>query len=171
MYQKGELIIYGGEGVCRVEGIGPITLSGKQTEKVYYTLSPLFREGTVYTPVDTTVFMRPIISKEEAHTLIKQIPSIQADIYENRNLRFLNEHYQSYLQSHDCADLVQLIKAVYAKKQSAVEKGKKIGQTDARYMKRAEDMLHSELAVALGIDREQVVEYIDETIKENEKNA
>lgn len=164
MYQKGELIIYGGEGVCRVEEIGPITLSGKQTEKIYYTLSPLFREGTVYTPVDTSVFMRPIISKAEAEDLIRQMPSIQAEIYENRNLRFLNEHYQSYLQSHDCTDLAQLIKAVYAKKQYVAKNGKKIGQTDARYMKRAEDMLYSELAVALGIERDQVLTYIEQTV-------
>lgn len=165
MYQKGELIIYGGEGVCKVEEIGPITLNGKPSEKEYYTLSPLFHDGVVYTPVDTKVFMRPVISKKEAQALIKQLPSIKAEIYENRNLRFLNEHYQSYLQSHDCADLVQLIKAVYAKKEYVLQKGKKIGQIDEKYMKRAEDALYSELSVALGIERHQVLDYIEKALK------
>ncbi len=164
MYQKGDLVIYGGEGVCKVEAIGPITLAGKQSEKEYYTLSPLFHEGVVYTPVDTKVFMRPVISKEEAHALIQQLPSIKAEVYENRNLRFLNEHYQSYLQSHDCTDLAQLIKAVYAKRQYAAQNGKKIGQIDEKYMKRAEDMLYSELAVALGIERNQVLAYIEQVL-------
>lgn len=35
-----------------------------------------------------------------------------------------------------------------------IERGKKLGLVDERYMKRAEEMLHGELAVALGMTRE-----------------
>ena len=50
---------------------------------------------------------------------------------------------------------MQLIKGIY-------EKGKhaKLGVVDQRYMKRAEDLLYGELAVALGIERDEVLPYI-----------
>ena len=59
MYAAGELVVYGGEGVCRVEGVGAPSLPGMDKTRLYYTLSPLYRSGQVMTPVDTQVLMRP----------------------------------------------------------------------------------------------------------------
>lgn len=160
MYSKGDLIIYSGEGVCRVENVGPIDLSGANKSKLYYTLQPVYREGKFFIPVDTSVFMRSVISHEEADTLIRRIPEIQGEVYENRNLRMLNEHYQTLLQSHDCEDMLQLIKAVYTKQKENLAMGKKPGLVDERYMKRAEDILYGELAVALDIPKDSVLDYI-----------
>ena len=104
--------------------------------------------------------MRPIITREQAEALIRRIPEIEGEVYENRNLRMLNEHYQSLLQSHDCEDMLQLIKAVYTKQQDNLAQGKKTGLVDERYMKRAEDILYGELAVALDIPKQNVPDYI-----------
>ena len=41
MYQPGDLIIYGGEGVCRVESVGPLALSDVKSDQLYYPLQPL----------------------------------------------------------------------------------------------------------------------------------
>lgn len=51
MFAAGDLVVYGGEGVCRVESIGPSGLAYDGGDKVYYHLSPLYRGGTVMTPV------------------------------------------------------------------------------------------------------------------------
>ncbi|MGM9521440.1 MAG: CarD family transcriptional regulator [Oscillospiraceae bacterium] len=168
MFAVGDLIIYGGEGVCKVESIGAPLVSGANKDRLYYTLSPLYRTGRVFAPVDSPVFMRPVISRQEAIDLIRQIPSIRAEVYENRNLRFLTEHYQETMQSHNCSDLVKLIKDVYLKRQNANEKGKKLGQIDERFMRRAEDMLYSELAVALELPKDDVCGYIAEAVKKME---
>lgn len=160
MYSTGDLIIYSGEGVCRVERVGPLEMSGASKTKPYYTLQPLYREGKIFIPVDTTIFMRPIISHEEADALIRRIPEIESEVYDNRNLRMLNEHYQALLQTHDCEDMLQLIKAVYTKQQENLAHGKKPGLVDERYMKRAEEILYGELAVALDIPRDSVLDYI-----------
>ncbi len=165
MYDVGDLIIYGSEGVCRVESVGAAPVSGADKGRLYYTLSPLYRTGHVFTPVDSGVFMRPVISRQEALDLIKQIPDIEGEIYETRNLRFLTEHYQECFQSHKCYDLVKLIKDVYLKRKCAIAKGKKLGQIDERFMKRAEDMLYGELAVALGIPKDDVSGYIAESVE------
>ncbi|MBO5340966.1 MAG: CarD family transcriptional regulator [Oscillospiraceae bacterium] len=164
MYQPGELIIYNGEGVCRVDCVGPVDLSGANKNKLYYTLQPVYREGKIYIPVDSPVFMRPVITKAEAETLIRRLPEIPGEIYENRNLRMLNEHYQELMQTHDCEDMFQLIKAVYAKQREMQAQGRKPGLVDERYMKRAEDILYGELAIALDIQKSSVPDYISSVL-------
>ena len=166
MYEIGALIVYGGEGVCRVEEIGVPKLSGVNKDRQYYTLKPLYRGGVIYAPVDTKVFMRPVITRDEAEALIEKIPTIEPEIYENSNLRFLNEHYQAQLQNYSCETLLKLIHSTRAKRELMISRGKKLGLVDERYMKRAEDMLHGEFAVALEMDRGDVAEYIRSRVEE-----
>ncbi len=164
MFDMGAYIIYGGEGVCVVEDIGCPNVSGANKDRLYYTLSPLYRTGKVFAPVDTPVFMRPVISREEAIDLIRSIPSVNGELYESMNLRFLTEHYQKAIQRYECIGLVKLIKDVVEKRRNAAAHGKKLGQIDERFMKRAEDMLYGELAVALDMDREQVGDYVKNAV-------
>lgn len=161
MYQIGEMIIYGGEGVCRVEAVGPLAMSGIKGSKHYYTLAPLYREGKIYAPVDTNVFMRPILSRAEAEELIRHIPDIQAAACTERNPRLLGEYYQEMIRSRSCVSMVRLIKTAYMKRQARQARGSKPGQVDERYMKRAEELLYGELAVALDIPRDEVGGQID----------
>lgn len=168
MYEVGDLIMYGGEGVCRVEEIGCPDIPSIDHERTYYTLSPLYRDGRTYAPVDTKVFMRPVISYDEAQALISRIPGINPNACEEGNLRMLTEHYEEHFKTRDCADLVQLIKTVYIKRKTALENKKKLGLVDERYMKRAEDMLYGELAVALDIPRDDVRDYIAHRITDFE---
>ena len=165
MYQPGDLIVYGGEGVCRVEAIGPLKLSDMKSDKLYYTLQPVYRTGTVFAPVAGKVFMRPIISREQAEALVRSIPQVQEQHLDSRNLRATGEYYQKMLSSHDGADLVQLIKTIYCKRQTAQAAGRKGGQVDERYRKRAEETLYGELAVALDIPKDSVEDYIKEIIE------
>ncbi|MBQ1839421.1 MAG: CarD family transcriptional regulator [Ruminococcus sp.] len=164
MYQIGDLIVYGGEGVCRVEEIGVPKISGVNKQRQYYTLSPLYRAGKVFAPVDAKVFMRPVITHDEAVALIHEIPDMEPTVYENSNLRFLNEYYQTHLQNYTCEGLLQLIRNTHAKRELMLSRGKKLGLVDERYMKRAQDMLHGEFAVALGIERSEVAQYIADTL-------
>jgi len=170
MYQIGDVIVYGGEGVCRVDAIGVPDIPSISKERLYYTLSPFYRDGIIFSPVDTTVFMRPVITYEEVQHLIMQIPEIRTNMLceNHRSIRMLSDHYAALLQTHDCAALLQLIKTVYKKRQVVTENGKKLGTTDERYLKRAEEMLYSEFAVALGIPKDDVKSYIEDTVKKLE---
>ena len=164
MYQPGDRIIYGSTGVCRVEEITTPDFE-KDKSRLYYALDPVYQDGMIYTPVDTKVFMRPIITKEEAHALIDQIPTMQTEAYHNSVLRELEEHYNTYLKSHDCGDLLELGRSIYIKKQELLSQHRKFGAVDERFMKRAEDLLYGELAVALDIDKNQVEIYIAERVE------
>ena len=156
LYQAGDYIIYGSEGVCKVEAVGHPDVSMADASREYYTLSPVYRGGCNYIPVDSKVFMRPVISREEALALVEHAAEIEVNHYENCNLREINDHYTAMLQSHACKSLVQLVKTVYQKREALLENGKKLGQIDERYMKRAEELLYGELAVALEMEREAV---------------
>ena len=103
---------------------------------------------------------------EQAEALVRSIPQVQERHLDSRNLRAAGEYYQKMLSSHDCADLVQLIKTIYSKQQSAQAAGRKGGQVDERYRKRAEETLYGELAVALDIPKDSVEEYIKKIIEE-----
>ena len=78
MFQKGDLIVYGNMGVCRVEAVeAPAGLPGAGEKKLYYKLDPVYETGTGYIPVDAKVFMRPILTHAQAEALIGRIPEIE----------------------------------------------------------------------------------------------
>ena len=92
MYSIGDKIIYGENGVCTVEKIEPLVMSGAPKDKLYYYLSPL----------------------------------------------------------------VAIVKGL---RQRMDERKTKSSRAEAT-MKRAKDMLHGELSVALDMDLDEVEEYI-----------
>jgi len=166
MFEKGEYIIYGNSGVCRVEDVSiPDPDSMGDGKTLYYTLTPIRDSGRIYIPVKTSKFMRPVITKEQALELVAQIPSIEKDEYESHDHRMLAEHYKRSIESHDCADLVQMIKTIYLKNEDLAHRGKRASNTDMQYMKRAEDLLHSELAVALEIPFSEVEAFIAQKLE------
>lgn len=167
MYSVGELIMYGGTGVCRVEEIETSRLRFDAPERTYYVLKPLYQAGTIKIPVDTQVFMRPLISRDEANELIDRMPEVEAKPYHDRNFTQLAAYYEKCLSSHDCEDVVTLLISIYEKKRAAESQRRKFGQVDARFMKRAESLLYGELAVALDIPVDSVQEYIRNRIEGN----
>lgn len=164
MYQVGDIVVYGSKGVFRIDHIGIPDIEWLNADRPYYTLSPLYREEKVFTPVDTSVFMRPIMTKNEADDFILQIPDIHAEEFECKNPHVLQSYYQTALESHDRLALVKIIKKTHEKKLHAERSGKKMAQIDEKYMKKAENILHEELAAALDIEKESVADYIKEQI-------
>lgn len=161
MFEKNQLVVYGGTGVCRVRDITTPNISIAQRGQLYYVLEPLYQAGTIYTPVDSDkVSMREVISKEEAEHLIDLIPGMRAQAFTSSSVQQLAEHYGQSLQAHDCESLIELVMSIYAKKRSAESQKRRFGQVDASFMKRAEDLLYGEFSVALGIPKDTVGDYI-----------
>lgn len=165
MYKVGDLLLYGSTGVCRVEELKEQVFPTTGEKRLYYVLKPLYKDCTISTPVDSDrVFIRPIISREEAEQVIARIPQIHAQAYHSRVTRELSEHYDAILKSHDCDSLVELTMSIYIKKQELLQQKRKFGSVDERFLKRAEELLFGELAAALDIPRDQVQKYIEERV-------
>lgn len=172
MYQIGELIVYGATGVCRVTEIVAKKFSRTDPEKIYYILTPLYQAGTITTPIENgKIFTRPVITRDEAISLIDEIPHIHVEAYHNPNLQQLENHYKAALESHDCIDLLRLTMSTYRKKREREEAKLKFGAVDRRYMERAENLLFGELAVALNIERDDVQAFIENRLQMSAKSA
>lgn len=166
MYSIGEKIMYGGTGVCIVEGIAEVKLSGLDKPRPYYVLRPMYQSGTIQVPVDNLkVPIRPVMTRSEAEALVDGIPEIEPVICYEKNLSALRNHYQQQLSTFDCRDLIRMTKSIYAKKKEVESRQKKIGMTDEKFLRRAEDLLFGELAVALGITRDDVPAYISSRLE------
>ena len=160
MFNIGDLIIYGNAGVCRVTEIGKPPLSGVPDDQEYYTLTPYYADNSViFTPCNNQkVVMRPIVSRDQADALIKQIPSIGCLGITDEKKR--EECYKDIIRSCDPEKFVSIIKTIYQRKQQRLSEGKKVTASDEKYFQMAEDKLYGELAVVLGIDKNAVREYI-----------
>lgn len=165
MFQVGEFIVYENRGVCKVEGITKMSLPGAKKEQEYYELKPVFEDsGRIYSAVDNgKVVMRQMLTKKEAVSLIDEIPQIPEMRIGDEKQRELK--YKEAVRSCDCRQLISVIKTLYIRRQSRMEQGKKATNTDERYFKKAEDTLHGELAVALGLEKSQMGEYISSRLE------
>lgn len=164
MFQVNDIVVYGRHGVCRITDIGTISISMADRHKLYYTLKPLFgHDAVIYVPVDHEgSVMRPVMTKEEAQELIREIPDIECVWSVNERER--EAQYKEALRTCDGRELVKIIKLLYQRKQIRVRQGKKMTAVDERYFHQAEERLYEELAYALNIARETVETYITDNI-------
>lgn len=168
MYHAGEIIIYSSEGACRVESIERMAVSGINEEKLYYNLNPIYHVGNIFVPIDTKMFMRPVIKPEEARHLISLIPTIKVSIPVTQNRRALEEQYNGFIRTHDCIDLLRVLKTIYFKGLAAIQEKKKLGAIDERFKKKAEDLLFGEFALALNMTKDDVKQSIALKIQETD---
>ena len=72
MFEIGEYVVCGNNGVCLIQEITTLRMSGVDQNRKYYILKPVYSAGsTIYVPVDALQSsMRRILSKEEATVLL-----------------------------------------------------------------------------------------------------
>lgn len=165
MFSVGELVMYGQIGVCRIQEIAVPSFCDPGENRQYYVLEPLHQNGTVFVPVDAKVSIRRVINKQEADRLIDLIPTMARQDFDGASLQELKQHYADALRSQDCGDLIELIISIYDKKQRRIQNNQKVGSIDEDAMRRAEELLYSELAVALDLPGDQVQKYIAARVK------
>jgi len=163
MFAVGEKIVYGENGVCTVEKIEPLTMQGASKDKLYYHLSPLIGTGTYFAPVDSGAYMRPVMSRQEAEALIDAMPGIAPAICYDNRFNHVDAFYKELFRQHSCEALVAIVKGLRSRMSERKTRSSRAEAT----MKRARDMLHGELSVALDLDLAEVEGYIVSRIGEN----
>ena len=160
MFTVGDKIIYGENGVCTVEKIEPLAISGSSRDKLYYHLKPLIGSGTYFTPVDSGAYMRPVMSREQAEALIDAMPGIAPAICEDNRFNHVDAYYKELFRLHSCEALVAIVKGLRSRMAARKSRSSRAEAT----MKRARDMLHGELSVALDLPLSEVEGYIQSRI-------
>jgi len=164
VFEKGEYVVAGNKGVCTVDDITTLNISGVDQERQYYILKPVYVPGsTVYLPVDTAEeSMRRVLSREAADELIAEIPEIPVLAITDDKL--LEQEYRGCMKSNSCIELVKVIKTIYLRKQTRLAAGRKVTALDTKYFRMAVDTLYGELAISLGVPKEKVEACVMEEI-------
>jgi len=164
MYNIGDMFIYGTSGVCKIADIQKEDFDGK--EKTYYILTPVTDlKSTIFVPVDNEYLvskMKELLSEEEIMELIKSIPLQNTVWIENINLR--KEKYKKIIGSADRAELLSLLKTLYERKKELTQTGKNLSVYDERFLHQAQKIIHSEIALVLQMQMEEVEPFILKTI-------
>ncbi len=160
MYKVGDYIMHKRE-VCVIKSIREKFFKGKD----YYSISPVNDESLVINvPIDSPV-INEIMSLDDANKVIENIPSVEII---NSNEKNYENIYKELLETNDLLDLVKIIKTTYLRNKNRIENGKKIGDRDDAYFKKAEKLLYTSLGVSIGKSYDDCREYVINKIREKE---
>ena len=164
MFQKGEYIVYGHQGICLVEDITHLGISGADKEKLYYVLVPLHIKGShIYYPIDReNANARELMTREEAEELVREIPELPELAVIMDKLR--EDSYKKALYSGDSRQWMSMVKTLQLRRKDRQANGKRIASVDERYQKMVEEALCGELAFVLGKTKQELKQVLTSQI-------
>jgi len=159
-FNKGDFVVYGSSGVCKIEEIGDITF-GKLTQ-CYYTLRPIADQSSLtYVPCDNealTAKLRFVLSKEEIEEILQLHLDSSVSWDNDRKVRLAL--FRDILAGGDPAALLALIRCIMLKRIELEADNRKLSLSDSETLRAAMFSINSEFAFALGIERHEVEDYI-----------
>ena len=167
MYNIGDLLFYGTNGVCRVSEICASPFDSNDTRS-FYKLTPIAENTTlvIYTPVDNTqIVMRALISKEEAQALLARIGSIEQVAVAVEKHR--KDAYRETIREGNPEGYVKIIKTVRARREMFKRTRRRVPDMDNDFEHTSKTCLYGELSTVLGISREEIHRIVTESITES----
>lgn len=164
MFDVGEYIVYGQNGICRIEDITHPDISGYDDDRLYYVLVPeKSRDSRLFCPIDNTkVVLRKIVTAQEAMEAIGEADRMEPLRVSNDRMR--DECYKNVMKSCELKQWIQIIKTLLIRKKEREAVGKKITATDERYLNAAQEVLFTEVAIATGKDKDEVKDLVFDAI-------
>ena len=151
MYGIGEHVIHPGQGVCTVVGFkedGPqpmMILEAKKGHARTRMLYPLSQEDRLH----------PCISADEAKSLIDGYDELECDDFTERNSSLEEAYFKQQLKL-GAPETVRVAKTMHHRIRDAEARDKKPSSYYARVLKEARRRSLEELAIALGIEEDEV---------------
>ena len=166
-----EYVVYGSEGVCRVEQIGHPNIAGLDSTKEYYTLMPVYKSGRIYAPIDSLIPMRPAMDAETAKELISEMPHMPSRLDVPPDSKEAAAFYKSLVRTYECRKLISIVKHVQRKQRELACVKKNVSAADMKFMKIARDMICGELGFSLGVSPKDVRERLESRCRERLADA
>lgn len=164
MFTKGDVVSYGTTGVCKIEGECENKVKGEL--KKYLVLKPVYQKNsTVYVPLDNeelTSRLKRLLTYDEINEIIEKMPSDDNDWILNDNERI--EFFRETLKGGDREKLVRMVRMLYLHRNTQNEIGRKLHASDDHFLKDAEKLVFDEFALVLGIEPDEVVDFINKKI-------
>lgn len=169
MFQKGDYVVKVNEGICKIEDIVQLDMAGVAAEDRYYLMIPIKDQNArLYTYTENAQnTCRPVMTAQDAWDVIDKIPHMEQTWISEEKRRELE--YKKAISSNDPTQLIGIIKNIYNRKRGRLAEGKKNTAIDERYFKIAENALYQELAFAIGMPKEEIVDIIINRIEKKMK--
>lgn len=161
-FDIGDNVSYTAVGICRITGIEKKCFDG-ENEYDYYILSPVnSNTSKYYLPVDKCEGkLRKLLSKEQIIDIIDNALKSD-DIDWESNCRERKAKFNSILSGDDSEQLFQMLKTIHFQQEKNKLSGKKLVNSDEAVMKAAENIVFQEFAVVLGIEYDEVKNFISQ---------
>lgn len=159
MYNIGDVVLYGSNGVCKITEITNRKISGTSIE--YYVLKPLCSQtSTLFVPTGNEQLvskMRNVLSCDEINDVLVGLNE-EADWIDDKNDRFA--FCKDVISSGNFERLVKLIRSLRFHEELQQKKGKHLHISDERFLKEAEKMVCDEISLVFNIERNEVMPMI-----------
>lgn len=160
MFEIGQWVLYCAHGVCRVAGTEKQLVNRKRTE--YLVLEPLNQaESRFYVPTANPTAMsklKEVLSAQELTELLHS-KELQEDAWiKEENMR--KQHYRELIGSGDRVALLKMICTLYRYRDERLASGKKFHQCDENFLRDAEKLLSSEIALVFEMGPDEAKEYL-----------
>lgn len=164
MFNVGDYVVYKRD-VCKIKEIKKNGFNSKD----YYVLIPIDDNTLIIdVPMDNkSDLLRPIIEKNEVENIINSIVNIPIIKVDNK---LIENEYKQLLNSGKHEDLIKVIKTTYLRNKERTDMGKKIGNKDDLYFKRAEQLLYNEFSIALNMNYDDTKKYVIDAVSAIENN-
>lgn len=164
MFAIGETVVHDSDGICTVADIGTLDMAHISKERQYYTLIPFYdKRSKLFIPVDAAGSLRIAMDEKAVRELLEALPKIEPIEIQDEKRRELE--YKAAIRSGDCKRVIQIIKTIYLRQEKRIEDGKKITEVDERYFRMAEDKLYGEIALAMKMEKSEVLGFIKKYMK------
>jgi CarD family transcriptional regulator len=164
MLNIGELVIYSGQGICKVDDICDQTYAGNT--KTYYVLHPLENSHhlTISIPVDSQkVNISRIIQREQAKEILESFQLPGADWIENNHNRA--QVYKDIVKKGNRKEIAKVVNTLIRKKQQSERNEKKFAEQDKKLLFAIQNILFNELAISLHTTYNVVSEEVYKIVK------
>ena len=160
MFKVNDTVLYGAEGVCRIDELTEKDFRGKRVK--YYVLKPIYKTNSILDdPMENEELvgrMRTVPTQEEIRDILQKASQDESIWIEDEAERKVR--YREILASGSSREIMQLIRTLYVHQKEQKAKGKKLHMAEERLLKEAEKLLCDEFALVLGMQQDQAISYI-----------
>ena len=158
MFNIGDMVFYGGHGVCEIEDITEMTIS-KETKKYYRLKSHVQPKLQLFHPVVTK---QPKISKmmtKEAAEHVLEIFKQEPTEWVARSIDRTKAH-KKVLETKDQAQIAQMLNTILRKEAEMKLEGKKLYAQDQEIVRQVLAILCDEISISLDKTKQEVMDLI-----------
>ena len=155
MYIVGQYVVHPGQGVCKVEAI-------EDEPQATYMLMPVGGRHPmrISFPVASEGRLRPVIGRRQAEQIIGEYTELPLEELSSRSNALEEERFKTELRRGSCRDAVRIAKTFRTRIEQVKASNKRPPVAYERIFKQASERSLQELAVAMGVSEDDVVQLL-----------